>query len=84
MRTTLAINVDVLAEAKHRAEERQLTVSEVIATLARQGLSRASRPMSAERNGVPLLPNSKGAKSITMELVNQLSDEHAQPCICLT
>jgi hypothetical protein len=75
MRTTLAIDDDVLAAAKHLAEREQRTVGEVISTLARQGLSRRSRSTRGERNGIPLLPSSKNALPITMELVNQLRDE---------
>ena len=75
MRTTLAIDDDVLAAAKHLAEREQRTVGEVISTLARQGLSRGSRSSRVERNGIPLLASKKGALPVTLELVNQLRDE---------
>jgi hypothetical protein len=75
MRTTLAIDDDVLAAAKHLAERERKTVGEVISALARQGLSRSTRGAKAERNGVPLLPVQRGATPVTMELVNQLRDE---------
>jgi hypothetical protein len=75
MRTTLAIDDDVLAAAKHLAERERKTVGEVISALARQGLSRSTRGAKAERNGVPLLPVRRGATPVTMELVNQLRDE---------
>jgi hypothetical protein len=75
MRTTLSIDDDVLAAAKHLAERERRTVGEVISSLARQGLSRAGRSSRAERNGIPLLPTKKGALSVTLELVNQLRDE---------
>jgi hypothetical protein len=75
MRTTLAIDDDVLAAAKHVAERERKTVGEVISALARQGLSRSTRGAKAERNGVPLLPVRLGATPVTMELVNQLRDE---------
>ena len=75
MRTTLAIDDDVLAAAKHLAEREQRTVGEVISTLARQGLSRGSRSSRTERNGVPLLHSKKGSLPVTLELVNQLRDE---------
>jgi hypothetical protein len=77
MRTTLSIDDDVLAAAKHLAEREQKTVGEVISALARQGLSRGSRSTRAERNGIPLLASRKGALPVTLELVNQLRDEQA-------
>ncbi len=75
MRTTLAIDDDVLAAAKHLAEREQKTVGDVISSLARQGLSRGSRSSRAERNGIPLLPNKRSSSPVTLELVNQLRDE---------
>ncbi len=75
MRTTLAIDDDVLAAAKHLAEREHRTVGEVISALARQGLTRRSRSSRTERNGIPLLPSKKGALPVTLELVNQLRDE---------
>jgi hypothetical protein len=61
MRTTLAIDDDILAAAKHLAERQNKSIGEVVSALARQGLARGSRQVKAERNG--------------MELVNQLRDE---------
>jgi hypothetical protein len=75
MRTTLAIDDDVLAAAKHLAEREHRTIGAVISTLARQGLSRGSRSSRTERNGIPLLQRGKGALPVTLELVNQLRDE---------
>lgn len=76
MRTTLAIDDDVLAAAKHLAAREQRTVGEVITALARRGLSRGGRSSRAERNGIPLLPSGKGSLPVTLALVNQLRDEH--------
>jgi hypothetical protein len=75
MRTTLAIDDDVLAAARHLAEREQKTVGEVISALARQGLSRGARAGQAQRNGIPLLPKRRGAIAVTLDLVNQLRDE---------
>lgn len=75
MRTTLAIDDDVLAAARHLAERDQKSVGEVISSLARQGLARAARGARSERNGIPLLPSRRDATPITPELVNQLRDE---------
>jgi len=75
MRTTLAIDDDVLAAAKHLAEREHKSVGEVISMLARQGLTRRARGSKTERNGIPLLPSRKAAVPVTLELVNQLRDE---------
>ena len=75
MRTTLAIDDDILAAAKHLAERESKSMGEVISALARQGLNKSSRAVRPVRNGVPLLPTRKGAKAVTLGLVNQLRDE---------
>ncbi|HEY1613678.1 MAG TPA: hypothetical protein VGF97_08310 [Rhizomicrobium sp.] len=74
MRTTLAIDDDVLAAAKGLAAQQHKTLGEVISALARQALlpQKASAPT---RNGVPLLAARKGVPSVTMELINRLRDE---------
>ncbi len=77
MRTTLAIDDDVLAAAKHLAEREHRTVGEVISSLARQALAPTGRSSRNERNGIPLLPSKKGASPVTLELVNQLRDEQS-------
>ncbi len=75
MRTTLAIDDDIIAAAKHLAERENKTIGEVISGLARHGLHKSSRAVRSVRNGVPLLPARKGAKAVTLELVNRLRDE---------
>jgi len=75
MRTTLAIDDDVLSAARHLAQHEQKTVGEVISSLARQALVRGGRGSRTERNGIPLLPGKKTASPVTLELVNQLRDE---------
>lgn len=75
MRTTLAIDDDILAAARHLAERDRKSVGEVISALARQGLTRGTRAARGERNGVPLLPRRRAATPVTPELVNQLRDE---------
>ncbi len=74
MRTTLAIDDDVLAAAKEMAETEGKSVGEVISTLARNALTPAP-PRHATRNGVPLLPVRPGALRVTSELVRQLEEE---------
>jgi hypothetical protein len=75
MRTTLAIDDDVLAAAKAMAEQQRRSVGDVISELARRQLN---RPQPAkERNGIPLLTPKAGSPPITLELVNKLRDEQA-------
>jgi hypothetical protein len=75
MRTTLTIDDDILAAAKHLAEREGKSMGEVISSLARQGLNKGNRAARSVRNGVLLLPARKGAKPVTLEVVNQLRDE---------
>jgi hypothetical protein len=77
MRTTLAIDDDVLAAAKHLAKREQRTVGEVISSLVRQALVPGGSQSRTERNGIPLLPSKKSASPVTLELVNQLRDEQS-------
>jgi Arc/MetJ family transcription regulator len=73
MRTTLAIDDDVLAAARALAEQQKRSIGEVVSDLARRSLR---RPVArAERNGVPLLPMTNPAAQVTLEMVNQLRDE---------
>ena len=75
MRTTLSIDDDVLAAAKHLAERNSQSVSVVISNLARQGLTKARSNGCSVRNGVLLLPTLAGETPVNLELVNQLRDE---------
>ncbi len=74
MRTTLAIDDDVLAAAKEMAATEGRSVGEVISSLAR-GALRPSPQRSKSRNGVPLLPVRPGAPRVTSELVRKLQEE---------
>jgi hypothetical protein len=73
MRTTLAIDDDVLTAAKALARQQRRSVGEVVSDLAR----RALRPprTAKSRNGVPLLPVSNPNAVVTLEVVNALRDE---------
>ena len=74
MRTTLAIDDDVLLAARSLAEREHKSVGEVISALVRQALRR--EPVASRtRNGVPLLAAKTNAAPVTMALVNQLRDE---------
>jgi hypothetical protein len=70
MRTTLAIDDDVLSAAKAIARQRNLTLGHVVSDLARISL----RPPAAstERNGIPLLPVRWPAAIVTLDIVNAL------------
>jgi hypothetical protein len=72
MRTTLAIDDDVLAAARALAAVQRRTVGETLSDLARRALQQSTAP--AERNGVPLLPVSNPTARITLDLVNELRD----------
>lgn len=75
MRTTLAIDDDILVAAKAMAQQQHRSIGEVISELARRSLH---RPLAGdERNGIPLLPPQPGAQLVTLEIVNTLRDELA-------
>lgn len=74
MRTTLAIDDDVLAAARGLAALEGKSVGEVISAWARQALT-PKGPEMETRNGVPLLPLRPDAKPVTLEIVNALRDE---------
>lgn len=73
MRTTLAIDDDVLTVAKAIAQQQHTSVGKVVSDLARRSLHRPRAPVS--RNGVPLLPVSDQKAVVTLEIVNALRDE---------
>jgi hypothetical protein len=74
VRTTLAIDDDVLAAAKEMAATERKSVGEVISALARQAMRPTVSGLKT-RNGVPLLPVRPGAPRVTSELVRQLQEE---------
>lgn len=74
MRTTLAIDDDVLAAARGLAAQQRRSVGEVISMLVRQAL-RPAAATGETRNGIALLPVRADAVPVTLELVNQLRDE---------
>jgi hypothetical protein len=75
MRTTLAIDDDVLAAAKGLAMRQNKSLGEVISSLARRGLQPKKNIARHTRFGVPLLPKRPGGGPVTPELVNKLRDE---------
>lgn len=75
MRTTLAIDDDVLAAAKGLAATQHKSVGSVVSALMRQALQPQNSATAKTRNGVPILPVRAGVMPVTAELVNQLRDE---------
>ncbi len=73
MRTTLALDDDVLAAARAIAERDHKTIGQVVSELARKSL--ADRPRLRTRNGIPVLDKKSRGVPITLEFVNRLRDE---------
>jgi len=78
MRTTLALDDDVLEAARALARQQGSTLGAVISGLARESLRspvRGSSDSERERSGLPLLPIRSTGAVVDLELVNQLRDE---------
>ena len=73
MRTTLAIDDDVLMAAKAMARQQDRSVGEIISALARRSLQRPQT--GGERNGIPLLSPRSDSPPVTLDIVNGLRDE---------
>lgn len=73
MRTTLAIDDDVLIAAKAIDKQQNRSVGEVVSDLARRALHRPQS--STARNGMLLLPRRDGQDAVTLQTVNALRDE---------
>ncbi len=74
MRTTLAVDDDILSAARDLARARGVTVGKVISDLAREALTAAEPTLRDEgRFGFPVLP--RRGVVVTDELVNQIRDE---------
>jgi hypothetical protein len=74
VKTTLAIDDDIIAAAKAIARQEGKSLGKVVSELARRALERPV-PVFAERNGVPLLPVRDKTSVVTLDLVNALRDE---------
>jgi hypothetical protein len=74
VRTTLDIDEDVLDSAKELAARRGTTAGRVLSDLARSALAPQGRS-PRKRNGVPLLPERRGAGLVTPEIVKRLREE---------
>lgn len=74
MRTTLAIDDDVLEAVKERARREGRTAGEVLSELARRELTRGlERGTTSTRNGLPVLP--RRGTPVTNALIDRLRDE---------
>lgn len=73
MRTTIAIDDEVLAAAKARAEHERRSVGALVSEALRQFLFKPAKVKT--RNGFPLLPTRDHSVIITLEMVNRLRDE---------
>ncbi len=72
MRTTLAIDDDVLDAARLLAEQQHRSVGQIISEMARQAIRRPATENM--RNGIQLLTPRSGAM-VTLDIVNALRDE---------
>ena len=78
MRTTLALDDDVLEAARALARQQGSTLGAVISDLARESLRSpvgGASDAERERSGLPLLPIRTSGAVVDLELVNQLRDE---------
>lgn len=75
MRTTLAIDDDILAAARAIADQRGRSVGEVVSDLCRRALIPEPAAGTVMRNGIPLFPLRPDAKPVTLELVRRLNEE---------
>lgn len=74
MRTTLALDDDVMLAARDLATHQGRTIGEVVSDLLRKALKPPENALQF-RNGIMLLPNREGAPPVTLELVNRLRDD---------
>jgi hypothetical protein len=75
MRTTLAIDDNVLESVRKVAMRRQQTLGEAVTDLLRQALAPTS-PV-ASPGGLPVMPVQPGAGQADLKIVNALRDELA-------
>ena len=73
MRTTLAIDDDVLNAAKAIAKQQGTSLGRVVSDLVRRALHRP--PTTGQRNGIQLLEPRHDKGVVTLEIVNLLRDE---------
>lgn len=64
----------MLEAARAQAEQRRVSIGEVISELARRGLSSPKKPAKI-RNGIKLFPVRPNCAPVTPELVKELLEE---------
>lgn len=74
MRTTLTLDDDVLAVARELAEQRHVSIGEVVSELSRQGIA-AQRTRTAKRSGIPTFAPRPNAAPITSEAIKRALDD---------
>ena len=75
MRTTLVIDDDLFAVARHLAREKSESIGKALSDLARLGLNANTRAQGKATRGFPAFSVPKGARTITLEDVKKLEDE---------
>ena len=73
MRTTLALDPDIMSAARQIAAAKSKSIGEVISELARRGLE--ARAKVGTRHGFPVFQVSSGAAPLTPEDVHRDEDE---------
>lgn len=73
MRTTLELDDDLVNVAKQLANQRDMTMGQVVSELVRKALEPKAAPRM--RNGVPLFTPKPGARKPHLALVNRLRDD---------
>jgi hypothetical protein len=73
VRTTLEIDDDLVQVARQLAQQRKMTMGQVVSQLVRKAMEPKSAPRM--RNGVLLFDLKPGVRKPGMALVNRLRDE---------
>ena len=73
MRTTLDLDDDLLQVSRELAQQRKMSIGEVVSEMMRKALEPATQVRT--RNGVPLIVPKPGARKPSLALVNRLRDE---------
>lgn len=75
MRTTLEIEDDVLEVAKDLARHQCVSLGKTVSQLLRKGIQSPERGQTM-RNGLRIVNRPANAAPVTLEIVNQIRDEH--------
>ena len=75
MRTTLTIDDDLFAVARHLAQEKSEPIGKALSDLARLGLKASMRATGRRAGGFPVFSVPENARPITRDDVRKLEDE---------